>query len=445
MTKRTGKILLTTLIGLAVLTTSGCRHRREYPNRPILLICPWAAGGGTDRVSRQVAALLEQKLDVPVNVINATGGAGVTGHTRGALAKPDGYTLTMVTVEINMLHWRGLTNVSHHDYQPVGLLNRDAAALFVRGDAPWQSLAELQEYVRANPGQLKASGTAAGGIWHLAFAGWLNREALNPADAIWVSMNVAAPSLQELLAGGVDTVCCSLPEAQSLVESGRVRCLGVMADDRVQQFPTVPTFKEQGINWTMTGWRGVCVPEDTPPEIVRSLTGTLAEVSQSDDFRTFMRRAGFNATWQPPELFGKTLSDVDSQLGELLTSEAFSSVQETRLGPMFFPSLLGVMFLAAVTGLAAGGGLRRPSDVEPLSGGDLLRTLEVVAWVVAYLFLAETAGFVITSAALLAVWSWRLGGRWPATIAISLLAAVTMYQLFAIALHVPLPRGWLGW
>ncbi len=91
----------------------GCRGQDGYPNGPVMLICPWSAGGGTDRVSRQVASLLSQDLGVPVNVVNATGGAGVTGHTRGALARPDGYTITMVTCEINMLHWRGLAEISH--------------------------------------------------------------------------------------------------------------------------------------------------------------------------------------------------------------------------------------------------------------------------------------------------------------------------------------------
>src|SRR5918996_693526 len=80
------------------------------PAAPILIVCPWAAGGGTDRVARQLAVLLEQDLGVPVNVVNATGGDGVTGHSRGALARPDGYSMTLVTSEIATLHWRGMTS-----------------------------------------------------------------------------------------------------------------------------------------------------------------------------------------------------------------------------------------------------------------------------------------------------------------------------------------------
>lgn len=428
-----------------VFGLGGCRQQRGYPNRPISLICPWAAGGGTDRVSRQVAALLEQELDVPVNVINATGGAGVTGHTRGALARPDGYTLTMVTVEINMLHWRGLTNISYKDYEPVGMLNRDAAALFVRTDAPWQNPRELREDVRANPGRLTASGTATGGIWHLGLAGWLHHAGLEPTDVIWVPSSGAAPSLQELIAGGVDIVCCSLPEAKPLLDGRRVRCLGVMAEQRSDQFPDMPTFKEQGVDWTLTGWRGICLPKGTPPEVQKRVAEALRAVVQGKALRTFMGNGGFDVTWQPPEEFAATMKDVDAELGNQLTSEAFKSLLRAEYGPMFFPAVLAVLLLLVLAGLLATGGLRRAPDIVPITRQGLVRSAEIVAWVLAYLILAEWAGFVVTAAVLLALLVWRLGTRWPVATALSLAIVPVTYEVFAVWLRVPLPQGWLGW
>src|SRR3954470_18959479 len=97
-------------VALAI-ALAACARTERYPEAPILVICPWTAGGGTDRVARQLAALLEQDLGVPVNVVNATGGDGVTGHSRGALSRPDGYSMTLVTSEIATLHWRGMTSV----------------------------------------------------------------------------------------------------------------------------------------------------------------------------------------------------------------------------------------------------------------------------------------------------------------------------------------------
>jgi tripartite-type tricarboxylate transporter receptor subunit TctC len=101
-----------------IASAIGCRRTKTFPDGPILLVCPWAAGGGTDRIARHLAALLEQDLGVPVNVVNVTGGEGVTGHSRGALARADGHTLTLITVEIGSLHWRGMTNIAHDDFAP---------------------------------------------------------------------------------------------------------------------------------------------------------------------------------------------------------------------------------------------------------------------------------------------------------------------------------------
>jgi tripartite-type tricarboxylate transporter receptor subunit TctC len=241
---------------LLALLLAGCSGGDAYPNRPILLVCPWAANGGSDRVARQVAMLLERDLKVNVNVKNATGGEGVTGHGEGAGAKPDGYTLTLMTVEINMLRWRGRTKLSYKDFEPAVLLNRDPAGLFVRLDAPWRSLKELEADIRRAPGTLRASGTALGAIWHLALAGWLAEAGLKPADAIWVASQGSTPALRDLLAKGVEMVCCSLPEAKTLMLAGELRCLGVMSDARQPLFPDVPTFAEQGVAWTMEGWRG---------------------------------------------------------------------------------------------------------------------------------------------------------------------------------------------
>ncbi len=435
---------LFTAIALGVMCC-GCRGRDGYPNGPIVLICPWSAGGGTDRTSRQVAALLEQELGVPVNVVNATGGAGVTGHTRGALARPDGYTITMVTVEINMLHWRGLTNVSHKDYEPVGLLNRDATAVFVRQDAPWRELSELENFIRDNPGKVKASGTAQGGSWHLGFAGWLDHEGIDPGDAIWISINGSAPSLQELIAGGVEVACCSLPEAQALLDAGRIRCLGVMADERIEQYPDVPTFKEQGVDWAFTAWRGICLPKGCPTEVRDQLAAALENVAQSKEFRGFMEQAGFDVTWQAPDEFAATMASVDKQLGDLLTSDAMQSMQQSRFGPMFFPAVLAILGGACFLGLVASGQLKRTSETEPLSVRDMGRLAEIAVWVVAYLVLADTVGFVLTAGLLLFLLLVRLGNRLVVSAAVSVVVVPVIYQLFAVALKVPLPRGWFGW
>ena len=94
-----------------------------YPDRPITLIVPWGAGGGTDATARIIGSLLEKELGQPVNVVNRVGGSGVVGHSGIAQAAPDGYTIGIITVEIGMMHWQGLTELSGASYTPIGLVN----------------------------------------------------------------------------------------------------------------------------------------------------------------------------------------------------------------------------------------------------------------------------------------------------------------------------------
>src|SRR5437660_2494892 len=130
-----------------------------YPERPITLIVPWGAGGGTDAVARFFGAYLEKELGQPVNVVNRTGGNGVVGHSAIAQAPPDGYTIGMITVEITMLHWQGLTELGPASYTPLALVNADPAGFQVRADSSYKTVKDVLDAIRANPGKLKASGT----------------------------------------------------------------------------------------------------------------------------------------------------------------------------------------------------------------------------------------------------------------------------------------------
>src|SRR5688572_9769244 len=161
---------------IAVLVFSACVIRgraAEYPVRPITFIVPWGAGGGTDAVGRIIASLLERDLGRPVNVANRTGGSGVVGHSAIANARPDGYTIGILTVEIAMMHHQKLTKLTGASFTPLGLINLDPTAIQVRADSPYQQLGDLLAAIRAQPGKLKASGTAQGGIWHVSLCGLL--------------------------------------------------------------------------------------------------------------------------------------------------------------------------------------------------------------------------------------------------------------------------------
>jgi len=423
----------------------GCGSRSNFPSQPIVLICPWSPGGGTDRVSRQVATQLSQSLGVPVNVVNATGGGGVTGHTRGAVARPDGYTLTMATVELNMLHWRGLTTITPDDFEPLALCNRDAAAVFVRSDSPWQTLADLEAAITKEPGKLRASGSARGSIWHVAVAGWLLEQGL-PADATaWVSINGSGPSLQELLAGGVDLICCSVPEARGLLTGGELRCLGVMADSRHPLTPDVPTFREAGCDWALGGWRGLMLPLGVPEKRAAVIREAVLKTVESDALAEFMETAGFNLTIGDPDAFEQLLATFDATFEEIFASAEIDAVSESPIGPYGFPLILGGMNVGLLLLLVGRGQLRLQADASRFTWRLLLQLLLAPTAIIFFMLTTETLGFVIAAAGMLLGLLLAVRVRPLTATVVTLVIVPVVYQFFAVQLGVPLPWGVLGW
>ena len=159
-------------------------RKAAFPERPITLIVPWAAGGGTDAVARQIAQMLERDFKQPVNVVNRTGGSGVVGHTAIATAAPDGYTFGLITLEINLMHWVGLTDLTFEKYTPLALVNQDLAAIHVKADSPYKTVKELFAHIKANPNKVVASGTGQGGSWHVALAGLMQADGVSPARSV---------------------------------------------------------------------------------------------------------------------------------------------------------------------------------------------------------------------------------------------------------------------
>ena len=311
--------------GLAGLAAAAALARpasaqARYPARPLQMICPWGAGGGTDATARIVAALLEKELKQPVNVVNRTGGSGVVGHAAIAGATPDGYTLGIITVEIAMMHWQGLTDLTYASYTPLGLTNRDAPGVQVGSNSPYRDIKALAEAIKASPpGRLKASGTGQGGIWHLALVGWLQAMGLKPDHVRWVPSNGAAPGMQDLAAGGVDIVTCSIPEARAMLDAGRARSLAIMAEERDPQFPDIPTLKETiGVHYSTAVWRGIGGPLNLPSEIATMLTAALKRAYDSAEYKDFMRARGFGMDWADGPGFRAVMAETDKAMGEAM-------------------------------------------------------------------------------------------------------------------------------
>jgi tripartite-type tricarboxylate transporter receptor subunit TctC len=289
----------------------------NYPNRPITMICPWGAGGGTDATARIVASILERELGQPVNVVNRTGGSGVVGHQAIASAQPDGYNIGILTVEISMMHWQGLTELTPKSYTPLALMNEDPPGIQVNGASPYKTVKDLADAIKASPpGKMKASGTGQGGIWHLALVGWLQAMGLAPNHVAWVPSNGAAPAMQDLAAGGLDIVPCSVPEGRAMIEAGKARSLAVMAPQRNPTFPDIPTLKEaMGIDYSTGAWRGFAGPKNLPEDVQKKLIAALQKAYESKEYKEFMSSRGFGIRWADAAGFASFMEAGNAQMG----------------------------------------------------------------------------------------------------------------------------------
>ena len=306
---------------LAAACLVGTAAQAAFPDRPITLIVPWAAGGGTDAVARQIAMMLERDLKQPVNVVNRIGGSGVVGHSAIAGAAPDGYTIGMITLEINMMHWVGLTTLTSDQFTPFALMNTDAAAIHVRADSPFKTVKELFAHIKANPGKVVASGSGQGGSWHLALAGLMQAEGVSPLSIRWVPSTGAATALTDLAAGGVEFVSTSMPEAEALLKAGRLRSLVFMSGKRAANFPDVPTVDEAtGHKWHKGVWRAMVGPKGMPKEIATQYETLLKKVYDSSEYQEFMTKRGFDVAWMGSAEFAQFLKKDDEEIGAILKS-----------------------------------------------------------------------------------------------------------------------------
>jgi tripartite-type tricarboxylate transporter receptor subunit TctC len=313
-------ILIATVFVFSLSVISPAMAAKGFPKKPITIICPWSAGGGTDRTARFVAGKLHEILGVPVNVVNKTGGGGAIGFTAGANAKPDGYTITNLTFEIGTLKWLGYSDIGPEAFKPLMQFNEDASAVIVGKDSKYNTVKELLDDIKAEPaGTFQFSGCAIGTVWDLARIGMMHSYGIDFNKVKFIPTKGAAPAITELLGGHVDVITCSYPEAAPQIDAGSLKALAIMADERNPQFSTVPTLKEQGIDWSYGTWRGFAVPKKTPDDVANVLIKALKQVFSSDDFVSFMNKNGFGIKIRDSKEFGEFMEAQHKGLEGIIT------------------------------------------------------------------------------------------------------------------------------
>lgn len=266
------KPLLLAVHLLALAGLAPCAYAQaDWPNRPIRIIVPTPPGGAYDRTIRPIAQDLAATLKQPVVIDNRPGAGNIIGAAAGAKAAPDGYTVTM-TGMVNAIAAGLYENVPFdfvNDFAHVASLGEGAQWLVVRSDTGIQSLAELLERARREPGALNYSSSGAGTTGHLLM------ELLQRATGTkftHIPYKGGAPALQDVLAGVLPITVVPPSGAEMHVKAGKLRVLAVSSSKRAPTHPDIPTFAELGFRQlTITSWVGLSMPKGTPPEIVRKL------------------------------------------------------------------------------------------------------------------------------------------------------------------------------
>lgn len=419
----------------------------KYPNKTVTIVCPWSPGGGTDRVSRFWAEALQDEFGQPFVVVNRTGGAGAVGHFAGAHAAPNGHTIAVITFELCTMHRMKISHLTYRDYECLLQMNADPAAIIVRADAPWQSLQEWLDAIRTAPGKIKMSGTATGGAWDLARAGLLRAAEIPIDSVVWVPHPGAAPSVLELMGGHLDAVCCSVPEIASQLESGQLRVLAVMSNERTVAYPNLPTAKEQGVSWEAVGWRGLALPKGTPSEIVEQLKETCLKITASKKFKTFMNKNGFGIKVRATDEFTDFLEAQDKQWQEVVEAAGYSQGLSTvgDPGPQALPWLL-LIGLSIAIGWES---VRRTDSADEQHssssiGGMAVRLVLIALALTVYVVAISWIGFASATVTFVSLTTWRLGAKWWVALLTGTILVTIVWLLFVKLLEVQLPSGSLG-
>lgn len=261
----------------------------QFPKKEITLIVPWAAGGGTDIVAREIARLMEKELGKPVVVMNVEGGGGVVGFQKIATSKPDGYTIGFTTNSMLLQKYTASVFVDYKKLKHIAMVNEDPATLTVNANAPWNTISEFVDYAKKNPNKIRVANSGAGAIWHVAA---MLLEKKIDTKFIHVPYSGAAPAGIAVAGGHVEATTVSPAEVRSLVDAGKLKMLAIAASQRDPNFPTIPTFKESGIDFVIGVWRAIAAPKDTPVAVIQILEDAITKAVNSSEYKEFMTKGG---------------------------------------------------------------------------------------------------------------------------------------------------------
>jgi len=297
------RLLASVAIGFLTCFAAVGPARSEFPDRPITMIVPFAAGGPTDTVARIVGEHMGKTLGQPVVVENVAGAGGTTGITRGAQSKPDGYTIMMGHMGTHGAAPALYPNLKYDpakDFAPVGLVAGTAILIIAKKDFPATNLKEFVAYLKKNPDKVNE---AHAGVGSVSFTTCTMLQSILGTKTARVAYRGTGPSLNDLVAGQVDFGCDQIVNVVSQVQAGTIKAFAVASPQRSAVLKDVPTTKEAGLpEFQVSAWNAVFAPKDTPKDVMAKLNGALVKALDDGATRTRLLELGSNI----PDRAGRT-------------------------------------------------------------------------------------------------------------------------------------------
>jgi len=296
------------LIAALALAAVSLGAQGAYPDRPVKMIVPWAAGGDTDNIFRPFAHEFQKHLGQTVVVANVGGASGTRGAKEAKDSPPDGYTLYAVHDYIHSTYWAGVADVKYTDFEPICMISSTPSVLTASPKTPWKTLPDLLKDAKARPGQITVGATLAS-TSHF-FPALI--EKATGAKFKYVSYEGLAPRMNAILGGHVDLTDSNLTQ-KGKVEAGQLKFLAIATEKRHPEMPNVPTLKELGVNVVFDVNRGIMVPKGTPPDVIAKLGSACAASAKEPDFSKAMRLQGTDVRYMERAAYGKWLKQADDE------------------------------------------------------------------------------------------------------------------------------------
>lgn len=293
----------------------------DYPKRAIEIIVPFGAGGSADMMTRQLANLMKDYVDKPINVINKAGGGGIDGMNYVAQAPADGYTILQITPSHAIAEALERPNADlTGKFEPIANFQKDIQVFGVAKDSPFNTIDELLEYAKENPGKIKIGGTSPGGLDNYMADGFAEEAGI---EMVYVPYNSAAETKAAVLGGELDIYQDKVISFLTMIKSGEIKPLVVLHDERldmIDELKDTPTTVEKGINFTQGSWRGFAVKEGTPQEIKDYLEEVIEKVYNSDAYVEAAEKDMSNIIpgFIGQEEYGKMWADEITKFKEIL-------------------------------------------------------------------------------------------------------------------------------